>query len=78
MASRCNFSLGEIRALYRYPQQHIVPPGHSPGEWLRQLTQQGARERYPQGVPEAVDKAYAALLVGLQAFDLQKGPELVR
>ncbi len=31
-----------------------------------------------KGVPEAVDKAYAALLEGLEAFNLQKGPELVR
>ncbi len=31
-----------------------------------------------KGAPEAVEHAYAALLEGLQAFDLQKGPELVR
>ncbi len=31
-----------------------------------------------KGAPEAVEHAYVALLEGLQAFDLQKGPELVR
>ena len=31
-----------------------------------------------KGAPEHVGPAYAALIDGLQAFDLQKGPELVR
>ena len=31
-----------------------------------------------KGEPHAVERAYAALLSGLQAFDLEKGPELVR
>ena len=31
-----------------------------------------------KGQPQAVESAYADLLEGLKAFDLQKGPELVR
>jgi molybdopterin-biosynthesis enzyme MoeA-like protein len=31
-----------------------------------------------KGAPEAVEAAYAALMDGLKAFDLQKGPEMVR
>lgn len=31
-----------------------------------------------KGAPEAVRAAYAALMAGLETFDLQKGPELVR
>ncbi len=31
-----------------------------------------------KGAPDAVERAYAALLQGLEAFELEKGPELVR
>ncbi len=54
VASRCRFGLGEIRAHYAYPQQDTVPAGHTPLQWLQRLTQQGLRERYPQGAPAAV------------------------
>ena len=45
------FSLAELR--YQYPAE-ICPPGSSPSEYLRTLTMQGARERFPQGIPEKV------------------------
>ncbi len=51
VASRCSFSLDELR--YEYPEE-LCPTGLSPFEYLRQLTWQGAREHYPQGVPEKV------------------------
>ncbi|MFM1885248.1 MAG: error-prone polymerase [Pseudomonadota bacterium] len=53
VASRCRFSLDELR--YEYPRE-VVPEGHTPSAWLRQLTLQGAAERWPQGVPAAVMK----------------------
>ncbi len=59
VAGRCHFSLDAVRSLYQYPQQDTVPPGHTPAQWLRQLTQQGAQERYPQGVPSAVQQQLA-------------------
>lgn len=31
-----------------------------------------------KGLPDVVEAAYAALITGLESFDLQKGPELVR
>ncbi|MFN7309452.1 MAG: error-prone DNA polymerase, partial [bacterium] len=46
---RCAFRLDELR--YEYPEE-IVPPGHTPASWLRQATYDGARQRYPQGIPE--------------------------
>ncbi|MFN7783661.1 MAG: error-prone DNA polymerase [Lysobacterales bacterium] len=51
IADRCRFQLTEIR--YRYPRE-VVPEGHTPDSWLRALTQQGARWRWPQGVPDKV------------------------
>ncbi|MBU6437832.1 MAG: PHP domain-containing protein, partial [Betaproteobacteria bacterium] len=51
IASRCRFSLDELR--YEYPDE-IVPPGHTPAQWLRELTQRGAQRRYPAGAPQKV------------------------
>ncbi len=51
VASRCRFSLHELR--YQYPDE-VVPPGRTPAGHLRQLTEAGALLRWPQGVPSAV------------------------
>ena len=51
VAAHCAFSLGELR--YEYPEE-IVPPGHTPTSWLRELTYAGVPGRYPQGLPEKV------------------------
>jgi error-prone DNA polymerase len=48
VADRCGFSLEEIR--YQYPQE-TVPEGLTPRQALRRFTIEGARERYPAGVP---------------------------
>jgi error-prone DNA polymerase len=54
VAARCRFSLDEIRDLYRYPRQDIVPAAETPAQCLRRLTAEGARQRYPHAVPEAI------------------------
>ncbi|HQR97217.1 MULTISPECIES: error-prone DNA polymerase [unclassified Polaromonas] len=54
VAARCNFSLDEIRDLYRYPLGDMVPEAETPAQCLRRLTAEGARERYPGGVPEKI------------------------
>ena len=51
IAERCTFNLGEVR--YEYPTE-AVPAGKTPSAHLRELTYQGAAERYPQGIPPAV------------------------
>jgi error-prone DNA polymerase len=51
IAARCSFQLNELA--YEYPQE-IVPQGHTPTSWLRELTEQGGRTRYPHGVPQEV------------------------
>ncbi len=48
---RCRFDLDEIR--YDYPLE-TVPPGMTPTQALRHLTYEGAKERYPQGIPQRV------------------------
>ncbi|MDB5341655.1 MAG: dnaE2 1 [Schlesneria sp.] len=51
IADRCHFSLDELR--YDYPKE-ICPPGLTQMEYLTKLTQDGARIRYPDGVPDKV------------------------
>jgi error-prone DNA polymerase len=54
VASRCHFSLDEIRALYRYPQQDIVPSAQTPAQCLRRFTLEGAAQRFASPVPPAI------------------------
>jgi error-prone DNA polymerase len=53
LASRCNFSLSELR--YEYPEE-IVPAGETPTSWLRKLVEKGLPKRYPEGPPADVLK----------------------
>lgn len=52
VAARCTFSLDEIRAMYRYPQEDMVPAAETPAQCLRRLTAEGAKKRYPDGMDE--------------------------
>ena len=51
VADRCTFSLDELR--YEYPKE-LGPPGVPPLQYLKQLTWEGAAQRYPDGVPARV------------------------
>jgi len=51
IAQACDFSLGELK--YEYPDEP-VPPDKTAQQHLVDLTWTGARERYPDGVPENV------------------------
>ncbi len=51
IATRCTFSLDEIR--YKYPME-VVGEGESPAQCLERLTYEGAHSRYPLGLPETV------------------------
>jgi error-prone DNA polymerase len=51
VAQQCTFSLGELR--YEYPEE-IAPSGMTLIERLKRLTWEGAKQRWPAGVPEKV------------------------
>ena len=53
IASRCTFSLDELR--YEYPDE-LVPAGFTPTAYLRQETYFGAQRRFPSGIPHTVQK----------------------
>lgn len=52
VAARCSFSLDEIRAMYRYPQEDMVPAAETPAQCLRRLTAEGVKKRYPGGMSD--------------------------
>ena len=51
IAGRCRFRLDDLK--YEYPRE-LVPDGHTPTSWLRELTERGMRWRWPDGVPPKV------------------------
>ena len=51
IARRCHFSLDSLR--YHYPLEAVLP-GQTPAQTLRHYTEEGARVRYPAGMPENV------------------------
>ena len=56
IAKACRFSLDELK--YEYPEEPI-PPGKTPQSHLTHLAWEGAKERYPQGVPTKVKENIA-------------------
>lgn len=46
IANRCAFDLSQLR--YEYPRE-LVPAQHTSSSWLREMTEQGARRRWPCG-----------------------------
>jgi error-prone DNA polymerase len=53
IAERCTFRLDALN--YRYPRE-LVPAGETPASWLRRLTEDGIRWRWPQGESPKVRK----------------------
>ena len=51
IAARCRFGLEELR--YDYPVE-LAPDGQTPIEFLKRETWNGAKKRYPTGVPQKV------------------------
>ncbi|MCA0424272.1 MAG: error-prone DNA polymerase, partial [Proteobacteria bacterium] len=53
LLARVEFDLGQLR--YEYPDEP-VPPGREAQGWLEELTWRHAAIRYPEGVPEKVER----------------------
>ncbi|QDV22371.1 error-prone DNA polymerase [Aureliella helgolandensis] len=51
IANRIDFSLEQLR--YQYPTE-LAPNGMPPIDYLKRLTWEGAKQRYPAGVPEKI------------------------
>ena len=66
VSERCAFSLNEIR--YRYPSE-AMPDGTTSADWLRHLTFEGAKRRYPQGIPPPVEDQLNKELGIINALD---------
>ncbi|KAB7765653.1 error-prone DNA polymerase [Xanthomonas maliensis] len=68
LARRCCFDLSKIS--YRYPKE-LVPDGHTPTSYLRQLTEAGIRERWPNGVSTKVrqDIEKELALIALKQYE---------
>ncbi|WP_426808311.1 error-prone DNA polymerase [Pseudomonas sp. WOUb67] len=59
IAERCQFDLSELK--YQYPRE-LVPQGHTPASWLRELCEQGLPLRWPGGASDKVRDVLATEL----------------
>ncbi len=66
IADACAFSLDELR--YEYPDDEATP-GDTPDGALGRLTREGAKRRYPGGIPDAVARQLAHELALIAALD---------
>jgi len=53
IADLCTFSMDELR--YEYPKE-VVPTGSTPDQYLRTLTEQGIKSRWPEGISPKMRK----------------------
>jgi len=68
IAARCRFTLDQLQ--YKYPAE-IVPDGFTPASWLRHLTEEGIRWRWPEGITVAVRAQIEHELQLIRALDYE-------
>ncbi len=68
ISQHCHFSLDQLR--YQYPRE-VVPPGSEPDMYLRQLTMAGARQRWPEGIPEKITRTIERELSLIREMDYE-------
>jgi error-prone DNA polymerase len=68
IAERIDFSLAELR--YTYPEE-LVPAGETPATWLRKLTEEGMRRRWPEGAPDKVRQLVAHELELIRSLEYE-------
>ncbi|MEZ5748627.1 MAG: error-prone DNA polymerase [Caenibius sp.] len=69
VADACRFSLDELR--YEYPQERY-PGGMTSQHWLEKLTWDGAKIRYPNGLPESVEETLERELALIGKLELAR------
>lgn len=69
IAGACHFSLDDLR--YEYPDE-VVPEGYTAQQYLAELAWKGAKERYPDAVPEKIvnDINYELAFIERKKFEL--------
>ncbi len=68
-ADSLNFSLDELR--YEYPRE-TVPDGRSPQQHLEHLTWEGAKQRWPDGIPDKVSHQLRHELALIERLDFAR------
>ena len=68
IAARCTFDLRTIH--YSYPKE-LVPDGYDAPAWLRRLTEEGIRWRWPDGVPETIHAQIERELALIRQLDYE-------
>src|SRR3954470_13324762 len=68
-ADSLHFSLDELR--YEYPRE-TVPDGRTPQQYLEQLTWEGAKQRWPGGIPDKVLAQLRHELTLIQKLDFAR------
>ena len=68
IAARCHFSLDSLR--YEYPDE-VVPAGHTPATYLRELTENGLARHFPQGVKEKIRNQVEKELALIQELEYE-------
>ncbi|MCF8778216.1 error-prone DNA polymerase [Vibrio sp. IRLE0018] len=53
IAQQCTFELASLQ--YEYPSE-LIPNGFTPDSYLQHLVEQGKKQRFPEGVPEAIEQ----------------------
>ena len=70
IADRCTFELTAKALGYTYPSE-LVPAGHTTATWLRHLTEEGIRWRWPRGESEEVRKTIELELKLIRQLDYE-------
>ncbi|MFL6741261.1 MAG: PHP domain-containing protein, partial [Sphingomicrobium sp.] len=68
-ADALHFSLDELR--YEYPKES-VPEGRTPQQYLEHLTWEGAKQRWPDGIPDKVRKQLEYELPLIERLDFAR------
>ena len=69
VADDCTFNLEELR--YEYPEE-VYPEGRTPQEHLSVQTWEGAKRRYPSGLPDSVKETIERELALIAKLDLAR------
>lgn len=68
VASLCTFDLGQLK--YEYPRE-VVPQGKTASAWLKELTYEGARWRWPDGLADKARTQIEAELTLIEELEYE-------